>query len=94
MSSLAHAVWYRDAEGLIRRLAPHGLDAVEVYHPDHGPVEEARFHNLARDLGLAITAGTDFHGTIEGRKSPGAVVGSAEMLEALRSRASSRAKAR
>ena len=84
VSSLAHPVWYRDAEGLIRRLAPHGLDAVEVFHPDHGPVEEARFHNIARDLGLAITAGTDFHGTVEGRKSPGAVVGTSEMLEALR----------
>ena len=87
VSSLAHAVWYRDAEALARALAGAGLDAVEVFHPDHGPEEEARFGALARKLGLLVTAGSDFHGTPEGRKHPGGVVGSAEMLGLLRGRA-------
>ncbi|MEO8432540.1 MAG: PHP domain-containing protein [Acidobacteriota bacterium] len=87
VSSLAHAVWYRDADALVRALVPHGLDALEVFHPDHGPAEEERFSALASELGLLVSAGTDFHGTIEGRKSPGAVVGSAAMLDALRRRA-------
>jgi 3',5'-nucleoside bisphosphate phosphatase len=87
VSSLAHAVWYRDAEALARALAGAGLDAVEVFHPDHGPDEEARFGALAHELDLLVTAGSDFHGTPEGRKHPGGVVGTAEMLGLLRTRA-------
>jgi len=86
VSSLAHAVWYRDSEALIRRLAAEGLDAVEVFHPDHGPQEEARFGELAKELELIATAGSDFHGVPEGRKHPGGVFGSAEMLGLLRAR--------
>jgi len=87
VSSLAHAIWYRDAEALIRRLAAEGLDAIEVFHPDHGPQEEARFGELAKQLELIATAGSDFHGTPEGRKHPGGVYGSAEMLGLLKARA-------
>ena len=87
VSSLAHAIWYRNAEPLARALALGGLDAVEVFHPDHGPEEEARFGALARELDLLVTAGSDFHGTPEGRKHPGGVVGTAEMLGLLRARA-------
>jgi predicted metal-dependent phosphoesterase TrpH len=87
VSSLAHAVWYRDAEGLIRGLADAGLDAVEVFHPDHAAPEEARFGKLAREFDLLVTAGSDFHGAPEGRKHPGGVVGTAEMLGLLRARA-------
>ena len=86
VSSLAHSVWYRDAETLIAGLAAHGLDAVEVFHPDHGPEEEDRFGKLARELGLAVTAGSDFHGTVEGKKAPGGVSGDGRMLEDLRAR--------
>ncbi len=86
VSSLAHAVWYRDSDALIRALAAEGLDAIEVFHPDHGLDEERRFSALARELGLAATAGSDFHGTPEGRKRPGGVHGDAAMLEALRER--------
>jgi predicted metal-dependent phosphoesterase TrpH len=89
-SSLAHAVWYKDAPGLIRALAAAGLDALEVFHPDHGPEQEARFGGLAREESLLVTAGSDFHGTPEGRKHPGGVVGTAEMLGLLRARARSR----
>ena len=86
VSSLAHAIWYRDSETLIRRLAAEGLDAVEVFHPDHGPEEEARFGELAKEFELIATAGSDFHGVPEGRKHPGGVFGSAEMLGLLRAR--------
>ena len=84
VSSLAHAVWYKEGEALIRALAAEGLDAIEVHHPDHGPAEEARFAALAEELGLLRTAGSDFHGTPEGRKVPGGVTGDGPMFEALR----------
>ncbi len=84
--SLAHSVWYRDAETLIAGLAAHGLDAVEVFHPDHGPAEEERFGKIAGELGLAVTAGSDFHGSVEGKKAPGGVFGNARMLDVLRAR--------
>jgi predicted metal-dependent phosphoesterase TrpH len=87
VSSLAHAVWYRDGDAVIASLASLGLDAVEVFHPDHGPEEEARFGHLVREHNLAMTAGSDFHGTPEGRKHPGGVTGSGEMLGILRARA-------
>jgi 3',5'-nucleoside bisphosphate phosphatase len=87
ISSLAHAVWYRDVETMARALASEGLDAIEVFHPDHGPEEEARFGHLARELELSITAGSDFHGTPDGRKRPGGVAGDGEMLGILRARA-------
>lgn len=86
VSSIAHAVWYKDADALIGALAAEGLDAIEVFHPDHGADEERRFLSLARRLHLAMTAGSDFHGTPEGRKRPGAVTGDARMLDALRER--------
>jgi len=85
--SLAHSVWYRDPETLVAGLAAQGLDAVEVYHPDHGPEEEERFGRLAREYSLAVTAGSDFHGALEARKAPGGVFGDSEMLETLRARA-------
>lgn len=87
ITSLAHAVWYKDAETVVRGLAAEGLDAIEVFHPDHGAEEEARFGVLARELDLALTAGSDFHGTPEGRKFPGGVIGTGEMLGILRARA-------
>ncbi len=86
VTSLAHAVWYKDTEALVRALAGEGLDAIEVFHPDHGPEEERRFGALALELDLATTAGSDFHGTPEGRKNPGSVFGDAAMLAALRAR--------
>jgi predicted metal-dependent phosphoesterase TrpH len=86
VSSLAHAVWYKNTDALIRALAKEGLDAIEVFHPDHVESNEQRFARLAEELGLATTAGSDFHGTIEDRKRPGGVSGNSEMLEALKKR--------
>ena len=87
ISSLAHAVWYKNVEPMARALAAEGLDAIEVFHPDHGPENEAHLGQLVNELGLAVTAGSDFHGTPEGRKRPGGVAGDGEMLGILRARA-------
>jgi len=86
VSSLAHAVWYENSDRLIRELAATGLDALEVRHPDHDPEFEERLASLARELSLATSAGSDFHGAPEGRKRPGGVFGDGAMLDALRAR--------
>lgn len=47
------------------RIAPlrdAGLDALEVYHSDHDQLAVARYHQIASDLGLLTTGGSDFHG--------------------------------
>ena len=45
---------------LFRRGA--GLDAVEALHPDHVPTQAEAYERWAADLGLLVTAGSDFHG--------------------------------
>jgi len=86
VTSLAHSVWYRESDALIRALAARGLDALEVQHPDHTPDMEKILEKLAGELGLSATAGSDFHGSPEGRKRPGGVYGSGAMLDALEKR--------
>jgi predicted metal-dependent phosphoesterase TrpH len=39
-----------------------GLAGVEAYYPEHSPEQEALYLELARDLGLLVTGGSDFHG--------------------------------
>ena len=90
ISSLAHAVWYRNPEGIVEALADEGLDAVEVFHPDHGGAEIERFGRLAKKHRLLATAGTDYHGVEEKGKIPGAVAGDRAMLDALEERRAAR----
>ena len=90
VSSLAHAVWYKNPEGVVETLSEAGLDAVEVFHPDHGPAELERFSRLAKKHRMLATAGSDFHGVEEKGKIPGAVAGDRSMLDALEERRVSR----
>jgi 3',5'-nucleoside bisphosphate phosphatase len=47
---------------LLEELMALGLAGLECYYPEHSPVQEALYLSLARDLGLLITGGSDFHG--------------------------------
>jgi predicted metal-dependent phosphoesterase TrpH len=61
LASVAHpGVSNRDH--VLPRLAESGLDAIEVRHPDHDPEKERHYRQLARELGLRVTGGSDFHG--------------------------------
>jgi len=68
LAALAHPkqIGRRPAEirDLATRLAARGLEGIEVYHPDHSSADSATFGLLARDLGLVVTGGTDFHGHV------------------------------
>ncbi len=47
---------------LLKELQGLGLAGVEVFYSEHTPEQEARYLKLARELGLLVTGGSDFHG--------------------------------
>jgi 3',5'-nucleoside bisphosphate phosphatase len=54
---------YEIGDEVITRLAAVGLAGVEVFHPDHDDAERGRLTALATSLDLAITGGSDDHGS-------------------------------
>ncbi|HEX5322690.1 MAG TPA: PHP domain-containing protein [Capsulimonadaceae bacterium] len=43
-------------------LKDNGLDGVEVYYSQHTPEQTAQYLEIARDLGMIYTGGSDYHG--------------------------------
>jgi predicted metal-dependent phosphoesterase TrpH len=64
LAVLAHPGFQPDAsEALVRELAAERrLDGVECYYAEHDAALTARFVALCRELDLATTGGSDFHG--------------------------------
>jgi 3',5'-nucleoside bisphosphate phosphatase len=56
---------------LLRELKADGLSGVEEVHPAHDLGSRRRIRRLARELGLAVTGGSDFHG----EATPGVALG-------------------
>jgi predicted metal-dependent phosphoesterase TrpH len=52
----------RGQEPLLRTLQADGLDGIEVRHPSHSKQTQNRLLKLARQLDLAISGGSDWHG--------------------------------
>ncbi len=73
IASLAHPGPLGHDE-LIPDLIDAGLQALEVYHPDHSPDVTAHYCAVAQAAGIAVTGGSDYHadGT-HGALAPGAV---------------------
>lgn len=88
LAVLAHPVWYRDVPGLLRRGRDLGLDGVEVFHPDNDGREDELL-GAAGELGLLVTAGSDFHAP-DGERS----LGERRLGEPLWERLASAAEAR
>ncbi|MDR7556348.1 MAG: PHP domain-containing protein [Armatimonadota bacterium] len=61
LAVLAHPGWGAH-EAIVPELVAAGLDGIEVYYPDHSPAQVERYTALARQYGLLMTGGTDFHG--------------------------------
>jgi 3',5'-nucleoside bisphosphate phosphatase len=49
-------------DGMVRELVAAGLDGIEVWHPQHGPALLKRYRELAAELDLLVTGGSDYHG--------------------------------
>jgi len=65
IASLAHPGLH-DRDEAIPDLMAAGLTAVEVYHPKHAFGRARRYRRIARQYGLLITGGSDFHGVDQG----------------------------
>jgi predicted metal-dependent phosphoesterase TrpH len=57
---------YEIDDEVIATLAAAGLAGLEVFHPDHDYPERTRLTALARSLDLAVTGGSDDHGSFNG----------------------------
>ncbi len=53
---------FQATELLVRALQKEGLQGIECYYPKHTPPMEKAFLDLAQDLDLYPTKGSDFHG--------------------------------
>lgn len=71
LASLAHPGRV-DLDSRIPALRDAGLDALEVFHPDHDAEATARYERVAAELGLLVTGGSDFHGDRSHGAEPGA----------------------
>ena len=62
LAFIAHPGYYMEDFEAFLRLLDAGFDGVEVFHPYHIPPVITRLLALARDRGLLISGGSDFHG--------------------------------
>ncbi|MHB8765861.1 MAG: PHP domain-containing protein [Deferrisomatales bacterium] len=76
--------------GLLRHLVGLGLEGIEALYSRHTPEQSRRYLGMARDLGLLVTGGSDFHRAGEGGPDMGTGFGSLRVpfhhFESLRSR--------
>ncbi len=60
----AHPILFRggNVESVLPELVESGLQGLEVFHSEHTPRQSARLQKLAKQYGLVMTGGSDFHG--------------------------------
>ena len=61
LASMAHPGVTRQP-AVMAALVGAGLDAIELYHPDHTPEMTRDLRQFAVEHGLLVTGGSDFHG--------------------------------
>jgi len=59
---LAHPVYYRNRESVIKDLVGLGIDGIEVYHSDHDSKIVRILKEQAKKHGKMVYGGSDFHG--------------------------------
>jgi 3',5'-nucleoside bisphosphate phosphatase len=87
-SSVAHPGANQISRQELKACARMGLDAVEALHPDHVPNQAEAYERWAAELGLLVTAGSDYHGpAVQPDRKLGDRVLSPERFAALEERA-------
>jgi len=61
-ASIAHPGANGVSRQELKALAAEALDGVEAWHPEHPPNQAEAFVRWADELGLVVTAGSDYHG--------------------------------
>jgi predicted metal-dependent phosphoesterase TrpH len=89
IASLAHPIRVKgDVPALLPELVAAGLNAIEAYHSDHTTADTEMYLGLARQYGLLVTGGSDFHGDVKPGVRLGTIGGDlgipADLVERLR----------
>jgi 3',5'-nucleoside bisphosphate phosphatase len=61
-TTVAHPGVSKLERGDLARLRAAGVVGLEAIHPDHNPSVREKLERLAAELGLVVTAGSDYHG--------------------------------
>jgi len=66
VASLAHPIRVNgDVPALMPELRDAGMNAIEAYHSDHDADHTAMYLALAKQYGMLVTGGSDFHGDVK-----------------------------
>jgi len=74
----------RPLKDTVKMLADEGIQGIEVYHSDHNNRESSEFKELASELNLLMTGGSDCHGLGKKEVLLGKVKVPYELVEKLR----------
>jgi predicted metal-dependent phosphoesterase TrpH len=83
LAFVAHPGYYLEDASTFATLLDQGFDGLEVFHPYHRPSVIERLLGIARERGLLISGGSDFHG-FAGRDNLGEPPVSYALLERIR----------
>jgi predicted metal-dependent phosphoesterase TrpH len=86
LAVIAHAGVYLKEE-TFQKILNAGIDGIESMHPKHSEETKARFGQMAKELGLVETGGSDFHGDTRGTTPFGNGTVPYEWVEKLRAAA-------
>ncbi|NDV18172.1 PHP domain-containing protein [Pseudodesulfovibrio sp. JC047] len=56
---------YADTEKIVKDLMTYGMDGMEVYYTEHTDADIKEYKAMAERLGLLISGGSDFHGSVK-----------------------------
>ena len=80
---LAHP-YILDSDELITEFVDYGLQGLEAYYPEHSQSQVNFYLDLAKNLGLLVTGGSDFHGSVKPDIKLGTIKVPFELVEKLR----------
>ena len=79
LSFVAHLHLTKKPDDVLREflkgLIPHGLNGVEGYYTEYTPEMQEKYQLMAKELGLMISGGTDFHAKMKPHISIGTGLG-------------------
>ncbi|BDQ37844.1 phosphatase [Pseudodesulfovibrio nedwellii] len=78
----------KDTEKVVKDLMEFGLDGIEVYYTEHSDAEVKAYKEMAERLGLLLSGGSDFHGSVKPKirlgKGKGGLHVPTELLEKMK----------